>query len=241
MKKTILKLNTETLNNVFIDKNKLLAKRNEYAGTFNFGDKTCSKSSCFRVSFGVKSIKGNKCYSNIPNGKINFHTHPVTCYKNTGSIWGWPSGLDMEAVIKLNDNDYHIIFALEGTYVISVPLIIKKNISDSELNKIGELFSKTHEFRVIDNYKYHGNNFKKLFKLNYKTNNPLEIWLKFANDYTIKINNKHTRVFNVKFIPNISFQYMYEPEEVFEIINTLSYKNIDQFVNYSQTIHLDTN
>lgn len=240
MKKTVLKLKAETLNELLVGRSKLLTKRNEYAGTFNFGGKTCSKSSCFRVSFGAKSIKGNKCYSNIPEGRINFHTHPVTCYKDTGSIWGWPSGLDMEAVIKLRDNDYHIVLAIEGTYIITVPSIIKDNISKEELNKVGEVFSNTHEFRLIDNYESHANNFKKSFGLNYKTDNPLEIWLKFVNSYTVKINNKYKKVFNVTFVPNISFQHIYSPTEVFDIINMLNSKNIDKFVSCYHTINLDS-
>lgn len=241
MKKTILKLKEETLNDVLINKNKLLTKKNEYAGVFNFGDKTCSKSSCFRVSFGVKSIKGNKCYSDIPNGKINFHTHPVSCYVDTGSIWGWPSGMDMKAAIQLDDNDYHLVFALEGTYIISVPEIVKRNINNSELNTIGEFFSRTHEFRCIDNYDAHGKNFKKQFGLKYKTNEPIDIWLKLVNNYTINIDNKNTKVFNVTFIPNLSFQYLYEPSKVLDIINSLNSKNINKFIRYSKTINLISN
>lgn len=241
MKKTILKLKEDTINDILFNKNKLLLKKNEYSGTFNFGGKTCSKSSCFKVSFGVNSIKGNKCYSNIPTAKINFHTHPISCYRDTRSIWGWPSGMDMKAAIKLQDNEYHIVFALEGTYIISIPAIIKDNINKSDLDYIGELFSETHEFRCIEDYDAHGNNFKKLFKLKYKTNNPLEIWLKFVNNYKIKINNKPVKVFNVKFVPNISFQYICHPDISFDIINNINSKNINKFVKCSNTINLASN
>lgn len=238
MKKTVLKLKSDTLNEVLLTNNNLLTKKHEYAGTFNFGGKTCSKNSCFKVSFGVKSVKGNKCYSDIPNAKINFHTHPVICYRETESIWGWPSGMDMKAVIKLKDNDYHIIFALEGTYVINVPKLVKDNISIRDLDTIGEYFSMTHEFRSIDNYETHGEKFKQMYNLKYKTNHPLEIWLKLANDYKVKINNRLVRVFFITFIPNISFQYIHEPEDVFDIIKSLNSKNINNFVNCPETINL---
>lgn len=224
-------LKRDTMNDLLIKKNKLLVKGNEYAGSFDFGGKKCSNSKCFKFSFGTQLKVGKKCYSDIPNTIISFHTHPVYCYIDGRAIWGWPSGMDMQGVLKLKQTQYHIVFALEGTYIISVPEFVRNNISIADTKRVGELFSMTHEFRTIDNYEVNGERFKKLFKLKYKSDHPLEIWLLMTNDFKMNINGKLVKLFKVDFIPNISFQYLYEPNEIMEIMKKLNKNNIEDYID----------
>ena len=92
-----------------------------------------------------------------PNNVINFHTHPVSAYKNAETVWGWPSGEDIRETIKfaLNGNKAHLVFTVEGVYSIQVSpcklKIMKKDLDDQErgvlIFLIEEYFKTTHNFR----------------------------------------------------------------------------------------------
>ena len=94
-----------------------------------------------------------------PLAVVNFHTHPLSCYIDAETIWGWPSGEDLAQCINFaNDNNLtHIIFAIEGTYVIDVNKIILHYLqTDKKLlniikNNIQEIFKLTHKHRMVYN------------------------------------------------------------------------------------------
>ena len=65
---------------------------------------------------------GNYASVLTPLSVVNFHTHPLQCYIDAETIWGWPSGEDLAQCLNFaeDNNLTHIIFAIEGTYVIDV-------------------------------------------------------------------------------------------------------------------------
>ena len=109
---------------------------------------------------GFSKNKGDKDSVYTPNHVINFHTHPISAYNEGNTVWGWPSGEDIRETIKfaLAGNKAHIVFTVEGLYVIQVNSCkIKKlkNTLDSMERGIlvfiiEEYFKCTHNFRCID-------------------------------------------------------------------------------------------
>jgi len=109
---------------------------------------------------GFSKNKGDKDSVYTPNHVINFHTHPISAYNEGNTVWGWPSGEDIRETIKfaLAGNKAHIVFTVEGLYVIQVnscKLKKLKTILDSEergilIFIIEEYFKCTHNFRCID-------------------------------------------------------------------------------------------
>jgi len=109
---------------------------------------------------GFSKNKGDKDSVYTPNHVINFHTHPISAYNEGNTVWGWPSGEDIRETIKfaLAGNKAHIVFTVEGLYVIQVnscKLNKLKTILDSEergilIFIIEEYFKCTHNFRCID-------------------------------------------------------------------------------------------
>lgn len=111
--------------------------------------------------------KGNKDSVMTPLSLINFHTHPLSCYVGAKTIWGWPSGEDLGQCIRfaLNRNLCHIIFAVEGTYVITFnnslftilntmfknKQITLEKIEQNLIRPIEELFKFTHKHRMTEN------------------------------------------------------------------------------------------
>ena len=236
-KNDILIVRSELLNDIMLTNKSLITKRNEYSGLFSFGNRQCNKRNCFQVAFGPKTNTGNKCFTDIPPGKISFHTHPVACYKSEQVLWGWPSGPDMGAVIKLKDNKHHIVFALEGIYIVSVKPLVKKNISASDIKKIIDVFSITHEFRLPGMINSFKNTFNQLKTKS--TDHPVELWLNLANNYRANINGSLQKIFNVEFIPNASFQYTESEDDAMKILNRLNSKNINNYVRFIEDIQLN--
>lgn len=236
-KNDILVVKSELLNDVLLDSKSLITKRNEYSGLFSFGNRRCTKKNCFQVAFGPKTNTGNKCFTDIPPGRVSFHTHPVSCYKDEQVLWGWPSGPDMGAVLKLKDNKYHIVFALEGIYIISVKPTAKKNITASEIKKLTDVFSMTHEFRLPGTVEKFKDVFKQLKSK--KTDHPVELWLNLANNYRANINGSLQKIFNVDFIPNASFQYTETENHAMKILNKLNSKNVSNYVRFIEDIQLN--
>jgi hypothetical protein len=109
---------------------------------------------------GFSKNKGDKDSVYTPNHVINFHTHPISAYNEGNTVWGWPSGEDIRETIKfaLAGNKAHIVFTVEGLYVIQVnscKLNKLKTILDSVERGIlvfiiEEYFKCTHNFRCID-------------------------------------------------------------------------------------------
>ena len=109
---------------------------------------------------GFSKNKGDKDSVYTPNHVINFHTHPISAYKEGNTAWGWPSGEDIRETIKfaLAGNKAHMVFTVEGLYVIQINSCkVKKlkNMLDSVQRGvlifiIEEYFKCTHNFRCID-------------------------------------------------------------------------------------------
>ena len=109
---------------------------------------------------GFSKNKGDKDSVYTPNHVINFHTHPISAYNEGNTVWGWPSGEDIRETIKfaLAGNKAHIVFTVEGLYVIQVnscKLNKLKTVLDSVergilIFIIEEYFKCTHNFRCID-------------------------------------------------------------------------------------------
>jgi hypothetical protein len=108
----------------------------EYAGTFTmyFNNKICKdKKNCSSLE---KINRGNSSSVKTEDGFCNFHTHPMACYKGEFTSWGWPSGEDMRETIgfMMRGNLCHLVFTLEGIYVIQVnPNFLKVLLDDESL------------------------------------------------------------------------------------------------------------
>ena len=112
----------------------------ESAGTIEFIDDTCkistdNKKLCNKKMNGKLNYKnGSKDSVLTPLSVVNFHTHPLSCYIDAETIWGWPSGEDMSQCLNFaNDNNLtHLIFAIEGTYIIDVNQDILKLLQQND-------------------------------------------------------------------------------------------------------------
>jgi hypothetical protein len=125
----------------------------------------------------VRSSKGKTDSVDAPDSIVNWHSHPINCYNNEKTVWGWPSGEDMREtlVYGLRGSACHIVPSVEGTYTMQPnPCIISGliNIDNTvnpddypELNKhknwgnflrgfivatIEIYFRSTHVFRTTD-------------------------------------------------------------------------------------------
>ena len=182
----------ESINSIFIDeKDGLLFKNNEYSGIINFNKCKNEKEICDKTIKDLTINKGDTSSVETPLSVINFHTHPLPCYINAETIWGWPSGEDLKICIDFAEqgNLTHIIFAVEGTYIIDINRKLLNYLKKNKEIKfyIEELFKHTHAYRM---YKPNtlDEEFKRLFlnPCNLKPNkNILESWLKVVNNLTI--------------------------------------------------------
>jgi hypothetical protein len=164
VKWTILKENIENqlIGNLVKGKyTGLLYSDTESAGDIDFidhsckPDKTCNK----QTITDLKYENGNSDSVITPNAVINFHTHPLSCYIEAKTIWGWPSGEDLARSIEfaLSGNLCHIVFAVEGTYIIDVNKYFieffkgKSGILKNVINNIEKVFQLTHKHRMYQN------------------------------------------------------------------------------------------
>ena len=137
----------------------------ESAGIIEFKDTSCKISSnnekiCNKKNiYGLKHKNGNKDSVMTPLSVVNFHTHPLSCYIDAETVWGWPSGEDLSQCINFaNDNNLtHLIFAIEGTYIIDFNKMLlnylrtKKKLLKLVIQNIEEIFKMTHKHRMIIN------------------------------------------------------------------------------------------
>ena len=128
-----------------------LLEKNEVAGVFHIlNDKI--------IDADIKEGDEGSVYT--PNNIINYHTHPINAYNNADTAFGSPSGEDYRETIKfaLAGNKAHIVFTVEGLYIIQIsPCKIKKIkelLNDTErgvlIFLIEEYFKTTHNFRCVD-------------------------------------------------------------------------------------------
>ncbi len=82
---------------------------------------------------------GEKNSVNTPDSILNWHSHPISCYKQEKTIWGWSSGEDMrESIIYgLRGSVCHFIPSVEGLYTIQVnPCVITSLLNiENTVNK----------------------------------------------------------------------------------------------------------
>lgn len=136
----------------------------ECAGTIEFTDTTCKLNSnnekiCDKTTTKVDYKNGNKDSVSTPLAVVNFHTHPLSCYIDAETVWGWPSGEDLAQSINFaNDNNLtHIVFAVEGTYIMDFNkkllnyLRTNKKLLNIVTKNVEEIFKKTHKHRMIIN------------------------------------------------------------------------------------------
>lgn len=106
---------------------KSLFDKYEWAGNFGMKysvKKNCKYQECTLINEQDSTLEqfnqGNATSVKTSDGYCNFHTHPFSCYKGEQTVWGWPSGEDMREVIgfMLRNNLFHLVFALEGIYMI---------------------------------------------------------------------------------------------------------------------------
>ena len=118
-----------------------------------------------------------------------------------------PSGEDMAQIINFANrgNLIHIIFTLEGAYVVKVKNIPEKK----DINRIENFFKKTHGFRG-KNLSLHLSNFKKFLTdvIRDKKGDSVDLWLKMTNNITLekiykfenKKNTDKRKIFEVKLL-----------------------------------------
>lgn len=172
----------ETINKTFFGFNGIMFKSDEYAGRINFLEKDCkiikNKRVCHKKFSEITKKRGDGHSVDTPISFVNYHTHPIKCYSDTDSIWGWPSGEDMLEAIRFADggNKYHLVFTAEGIYIIKVLTTDVEN-----KNLILDIFKDTHEFRCIG---YDPFNFKTFIKNKYNINvsgkKMPDIWINLA-------------------------------------------------------------
>ena len=210
VKWTILKENIEKqlIGNLVNQKySGLLYSDTESAGDIDFVDHSCTINKMDKVCHkqtkkDIKYQNGNSDSVVTPNAIINFHTHPLSCYIEAKTIWGWPSGEDLARSIEfaLSGNLCHIVFAVEGTYVMEVNKYFidffkqksKASLIENIINNIEKIFQLTHKHRMYMNesspdipLKYELNEiFLKELNLTEK-DYILYDWLELVNNLTI--------------------------------------------------------
>lgn len=207
-------------------KTSLNNEKNEIAGALLFKDIKCKDGVCDKKSTEFKINKGNGASVYTPQGIINFHTHPRSCYVSENAVYGWPSGEDMAQCINFakEGNMIHIVFTLEGAYIIKVNKLLNKK----DIDILEDIFKTTHIFRT-KNQSTQLKNFRETFKVNGKTTK--DMWLKVANGLTLsKLYKLHNLINdkNIK-IPN-------DNENIFEINLTPINKQLIFNANYIEEI-----
>jgi hypothetical protein len=159
----------------------------EYSGRFQFElkkDKMVSELLDFK--------KGNSNSVETVPGMINFHTHNYPNYMSEKCIFATASGDDMRECVRfgLQGNLCHLVFAMEGTYVIQVnPCylnILKRDIKFSDKIK-GDTARGAIVYLIECYFKAtHGHRTKEYNKMMEKKKLPIcqpEDWVKFANNF----------------------------------------------------------
>jgi hypothetical protein len=175
------------INENFIEdiRRSLYTDKIEIGGSILFKDTNCREGICDKESMKIHKVNGKAQSVKTPNGIINFHTHPKQCYIDENTKYGWPSGEDIGKVMEFatSGNLVHIVFTLEGAYIIKV----LKTLTDNEIDKLEDLMKITHEFRLNDTKKNEQLlNFRETFPDIKNTRDPVESWIKLVNGMNLK-------------------------------------------------------
>jgi hypothetical protein len=187
------------INENFIEdiRNSLYKDKIEIGGSILFKDTNCKNGICDKESSEIHIVNGKSQSVKTPNGIINFHTHPKQCYIDENTKYGWPSGEDIGQAMEFakRGNLVHIVFTLEGAYIIKV----LKVLPDEDIDKLERLLKITHEFRLNDTKKNEQLlNFKETFPDIKNTRDPLETWLKLVNGLSLKKLYYYNNIFSVR-------------------------------------------
>ena len=212
-KKVQWKIPRESISDILLNKkNGLLFLDVESAGKINFTNDNCSEEICHKKIKvdGMDYSNGDKDSVETPLSIVNFHTHPLNCYIQEQCIWGWPSGEDLGQCLNFakEGNLTHIVFTIEGSYIINVNHDFIREFNDDDdfktiLNSIIEIFKLTHIYRIVPNLnkksKYFKSkkdledkfyiNFLKPIELKSKSN-ILYSWINLVNSLTLEKLNK---------------------------------------------------
>lgn len=174
----------------------------EYAGAFQTHvEKTCNdKNVCKHKHKSVlKELnRGSASSVSTADGYCNFHTHPFSCYEGEKTIWGWPSGEDMRETIgfMLRNNLYHLVFTMEGIYVIQVnPNFLKPFLEINDDSTRGTLVSCIESYFKAT-HGHRGSEYNKQFRVAPDLNKDdltsarygicmPQDWINFANNFTL--------------------------------------------------------
>tara|TARA_B100000963_G_C22590151_1_gene655092 strand:- start:429 stop:1151 length:723 start_codon:yes stop_codon:yes gene_type:complete len=221
-----------TIDGEFIEKiNKHLVKdKNEIAGKILFTDYDCQNNICDKKISNYKISEGNGSSVYTPYGIINYHTHPKKCYTDEDAVFGWPSGEDMRQCLSFADknNLVHIVFTMEGAYIIKVLNIIdnKHRGIMEDILKYTHIFRSSDQSNQLEKFKKYMKPIKKI-----NNNNTVKIWLdlinnlnlkqiyilnNYLNNKNLKIPNDNNKIFNVelkKYNKSLKFNANYISEK----------------------------
>ena len=189
----------------------LLKDKYEIAGSILFKDVNCKGDICDKLLLKDYRVKGLTSSVKTPHGIINYHTHPLQCYIDEETTYGWPSGEDMAINIMYAKRGtlVHIVFTMEGSYVIKTNLLL----NNFDIDILEQLLKDTHIFRLT-NQQEQLYNFTKKFGITGKS--TVEVWLKLVNLLTpetlyrlynkifikkLKIPSNKMRIFEVVRVP----------------------------------------
>lgn len=265
MDKSEWKITQKVLEDLLIKPNKyskygVLLEKNEFGGIIEFENNNCrvvdGEMVCDKL-YSTHSIeKGNSSSVKTPLGRVNFHTHPLHCYISGNVIWGWPSGEDMGQCIRFAQmgNLYHIIFSLEGTYVIVVNKRLV-SLTDANISNIETIFKLTHKYRWFKNFEkstdlYHEfKQFIELSGLRPTGSNTLELWIYFVNNFKLGHCGHYTdpittlspdlKAFKVYLFKNKSVQYTSEPEKAYKQLKSIkTSQDLNKFIKMPRLIQM---
>lgn len=246
----------------------------ESAGTIEFQDTSCKINSnnekvCNKLNtIGLKYKNGNKDSVMTPLAVVNFHTHPLSCYIDAQTVWGWPSGEDLAQCINFanSNNLTHLIFAIEGTYIMDFNkellnyLKTNKKLLNIIIKNVEEIFKMTHKHRMIINdsnpnitleYEFY-HIFLKPIGLPEKEN-ILISWLNLVNNLTLNnliiLSNEFSKYFKeIKKIPMKDIEPKYLSMKLFNIQfikhKTIQWSNLtkqeifNRFINEKYTLDI---
>lgn len=114
-----------------------LSKNYELGGKFTF---LHTKGVIHRRTSHKKVIRnrGQKDSVNCPQGMLNFHTHPISCYLQEKTVWGWTSGEDLRETIifGLKGTLAHAVLSVEGCYLVQISNCAIDNLINLRLPEI---------------------------------------------------------------------------------------------------------
>lgn len=265
MNKPIWKITKKILEDTLIKPNKyskngLLLEKNEFGGIIEFENNNCrivdGDMVCDKLYSNHSIKKGNSSSVDTPLGHVNFHTHPLHCYISNNVIWGWPSGEDIGQCIRFAEmgNLYHIIFSLEGTYVI---VVNKKliNLTHENISSIETIFKLTHKYRWYKNLEDTTNLYKEfkqfieLCGLKANGSNTLDLWMYFVNNFKLRHCQYYTnaidtlspnlKIFKVYLFKNKSIQFTEHPEKVYkQLKNIKTSEDLNKIIKMPRLIQI---